>query len=117
MHRLGVGAVAAATRDLAQRARAGRLKQDELAGGAVTVTNLGMYGTEEFTAIINPPQSSILAVGAARQEPVVTDGGLGVASVLRVTLSVDHRVIDGALAARWMREFLAILEQPLRILA
>lgn len=115
--RSSVTAVASATRELAERARTGGLKQDELAGGAITVTNLGMYGTEEFAAIINPPQSSILAVGAGRQEPVVTDGELAVATVLRVTLSVDHRVIDGALAAQWMREFLAILEQPLRILA
>jgi pyruvate dehydrogenase E2 component (dihydrolipoamide acetyltransferase) len=115
--RLSVGAIAAATRELAERARVGGLRQTELEGGATTITNLGMYGTEEFAAIINPPQSSILAVGAARKEPVATDEGeLAVATVLRVTLSVDHRAIDGALAAQWMRAFLAILERPLRIL-
>jgi pyruvate dehydrogenase E2 component (dihydrolipoamide acetyltransferase) len=114
--RMSLGQVAATTRDLAGRAQHGGLKQDELAGGAATVTNLGMYGTEEFAAIINPPQSSILAVGAARREPVVdADGGISAATVLRVTLSVDHRAIDGALAAEWMRAFLSILEQPLRI--
>jgi pyruvate dehydrogenase E2 component (dihydrolipoamide acetyltransferase) len=116
--RLSVGAIAEATRELAGRARDGGLRQAELEGGATTITNLGMFGTEEFAAIINPPQSSILAVGAARREPVVaTDGGLGVGTVLRVTLSVDHRAIDGALAAHWMRTFLDIIERPLRILA
>jgi pyruvate dehydrogenase E2 component (dihydrolipoamide acetyltransferase) len=117
VRRRSVGAVADATRELAERARNGDLQQRELEGGATTITNLGMFGTEEFAAIINPPQSSILAVGAARKEPVVTDDGeLGVATVLHVTLSVDHRAIDGALAAQWMRAFLAVLERPLRIL-
>ncbi|MDG4820010.1 dihydrolipoamide acetyltransferase family protein [Micromonospora sp. WMMD956] len=115
--RMSVSAVAAATRDFADRARRGALRQHELEGGSATVTNLGMYGAEEFSAILNPPQATILAVGAARREPVVTDAGeLAVATVLRVTLSVDHRAVDGALAAQWMREFVAILEQPLRII-
>ncbi|WP_431906479.1 2-oxo acid dehydrogenase subunit E2 [Micromonospora carbonacea] len=114
--RMSVSAVAAATRDFADRARRGALRQHELEGGSATVTNLGMYGAEEFSAILNPPQATILAVGAARREPVVTEAGeLAVATVLRVTLSVDHRAVDGALAAQWMREFVAILEQPLRI--
>jgi pyruvate dehydrogenase E2 component (dihydrolipoamide acetyltransferase) len=115
--RMALSAVAAAGADLVGRARAGRLRQDELEGGTLSVTNLGMYGTEEFSAIINPPQSAILAVGAARQEPVVgPDGALAVASVLRVTLSADHRVIDGALAAEWMAALVRILEHPLQIL-
>jgi pyruvate dehydrogenase E2 component (dihydrolipoamide acetyltransferase) len=76
-----------------------------------------MYGVEEFAAIINPPQAAILAVGAARQEAVVTDGQLEVATVLRVTLSVDHRPVDGAIAARWMAAFVALLERPVRILS
>jgi pyruvate dehydrogenase E2 component (dihydrolipoamide acetyltransferase) len=118
VHALSVGAIASATRELAERARNGDLRPAELEGGATTITNLGMFGTEEFAAIINPPQSSILAVGAARKEPVATDdGALGVATVLRVVLSVDHRAIDGALAAQWMQAFLAVLERPLRILA
>jgi len=108
--------LAGRTADLVARARAGRIRQDELEGGALTVTNLGAYGTEDFTAVINPPQAAILAVGAARQEAVVTDGRLGVATVLRVTLSVDHRPVDGATAARWMATFLSLLEAPLRIL-
>lgn len=113
---LTLSALAARTADLLVRARAGRLRQEELEGGTLTVTNLGTYGTEDFTAVINPPQAAILAVGAARQEAVVTDGELGVATVLRVTLSVDHRPVDGATAARWMAAFLALLEAPVRIL-
>ena len=112
-----VSSIAAANADLVDRARSGTLRQEELEGGALTVSNLGAFGTEDFTAVINPPQSAILAVGAARQEAVVTDGELGIATVLRVTLSVDHRPIDGATAARWMKAFLALVEEPLRILA
>lgn len=112
----GIAAIAATTRDLAERARDGKLKQDELEGGSLSISNLGMYGTEEFSAIINPPQAAILAVGAARQEPVVVDGELTIASVLKVTLSVDHRPVDGAVAAEWMKVFLSILEAPLQIL-
>src|SRR4051812_39565156 len=109
--------VAGATQDFASRARDGRLQQAELEGGSITVSNLGMYGVEEFAAIINPPQAAILAVGAAKQEAVVTDGQLAVATVLRVTLSVDHRPVDGAIAARWMSAFVALLERPVRILS
>ncbi len=115
--RLTVTELAAATQDLVVRAQEKRLQQSELEGGTVSVSNLGMFGTEEFAAIINPPQSSILAVGAARQEPVVVDGALAVATVLRVTLSVDHRPVDGATAARWMQSFVELLEHPARILA
>jgi pyruvate dehydrogenase E2 component (dihydrolipoamide acetyltransferase) len=81
------------------------------------VSNLGMFGTEEFSAIINPPQSAILAVGAARKEPVVdAQGQVAVATILRVTLSADHRVIDGALAAEWMQSLVAALERPVQLL-
>jgi pyruvate dehydrogenase E2 component (dihydrolipoamide acetyltransferase) len=114
---LTISTVAGQTAELVRRARAGQLRPDELEGGALTVTNLGMYGTEEFAAIINPPQSAILAVGAVRQEPVAVDSALAVGSVLRVTLSVDHRVVDGALAAEWLRSFLSLMERPVRILA
>lgn len=112
-----IAAVASATKDFAARARTGRLQQAELEGGTISVSNLGMLGTEEFTAIINPPQAAILAVGAARPEPVVIDGQLAVATVMHVTLSVDHRPVDGAVAAEWMRTFLNLLEQPAKILA
>lgn len=114
--RLSLGELAAATQDLAARAKDKRLQQSELEGGTISVSNLGMFGTEDFAAIINPPQASILAVGAARQEPVVVDGALEVGTVMRVTLSVDHRPVDGAAAAEWMRTFLALLEAPSRIL-
>jgi pyruvate dehydrogenase E2 component (dihydrolipoamide acetyltransferase) len=105
--------VARESRDLAGRARERRLRQRDLEGGVFTVSNLGMYGTLEFSAIINPPQSGILAVGAARQQPVARDGAVTVATVMRCTLSVDHRAIDGALAARWLAAFTARVESPL----
>jgi pyruvate dehydrogenase E2 component (dihydrolipoamide acetyltransferase) len=109
--------VARESADLAQRARDRRLLQHELEGGAFAISNLGMYGTLEFSAIINPPQSGILAVGAARQQPVAADGQVTVATVMRCTLSVDHRAIDGALAARWIAAFTARLESPLSAIA
>jgi len=114
---LPIGQVAALTRDFATRARDGQLRQDELEGGSISVSNLGMYGTEDFAAIINPPQAAILAVGAARPEAVVDAGGLAVATVMRVTLSVDHRSVDGALGAEWLRTFVGLIESPIRILA
>jgi pyruvate dehydrogenase E2 component (dihydrolipoamide acetyltransferase) len=117
VERMKVSAIARQASDLAQRARDRRLLQHELEGGTFTVSNLGMYGTPEFSAIINPPQSGILAVGAARQQPVVADGALAVATVMRCTLSVDHRAIDGALAARWLAAFTARMENPLGALA
>jgi pyruvate dehydrogenase E2 component (dihydrolipoamide acetyltransferase) len=112
-----VSSIARDAADLTERARAGALRQDELEGGTITVSNLGGYGTEEFTAVLNPPQAAILAVGAARKQPVVDGDTLAVATVLTVTLTVDHRPVDGAVAARWMAAFTALLEDPLRILA
>jgi pyruvate dehydrogenase E2 component (dihydrolipoamide acetyltransferase) len=108
--------IARETADRAQRARDRRLKQDELEGGVFSVSNLGMYGTLEFSAIINPPQSGILAVGAAKQQPVAADGELRVATVMRCTLSVDHRAIDGTLAARWLAAFTTRLEHPFSVI-
>lgn len=114
--RLSLGQLAAATGDVITRARTRRLQQAELEGGSITVTNLGMLGTEDFSAVINPPQAAILAVGAARPEAVVRDGAVEAATVLRVTLSIDHRPVDGATAAEWLRVFLDLLENPARIL-
>jgi pyruvate dehydrogenase E2 component (dihydrolipoamide acetyltransferase) len=105
--------VARESADLAGRARDRRLLQHEIEGGALTISNLGMYGTLEFSAIINPPQSAVLAVGASRPQPVARDGAVTVASVMRCTLSVDHRAIDGALAASWLAAFTARVESPL----
>jgi pyruvate dehydrogenase E2 component (dihydrolipoamide acetyltransferase) len=108
--------VAARTRDLATRARDGRLRQHELDGGTISVSNLGMYGVEEFAAIINPPHAAILAVGAVRDEPVVEDGAVVPGQVMSVTLSVDHRPVDGVIAARWLAALRELLENPLRVL-
>jgi pyruvate dehydrogenase E2 component (dihydrolipoamide acetyltransferase) len=114
---LTITALAARIADLAERSRAGKLRQDELEGGSMSVTNLGMYGTEEFAAIINPPHAAILAVGAVKEEPVVEDGALAAGKVMRLTLSVDHRPVDGVIAARWMKTLVDLLEHPVRILA
>lgn len=100
------------TSDLIDRARNGRLKQNEIEGGSFSVTNLGMYGTDEFSAILNPPQSAILAVGAAKQKPVVIDGEIKIRSVINFTVSVDHRAIDGAVAAQWLAAFVKRFENP-----
>jgi pyruvate dehydrogenase E2 component (dihydrolipoamide acetyltransferase) len=108
--------IARETQDLAARARDKRLHVHELEGGTFSISNLGMYGTVEFSAIINPPQSGILAVGVAKQQPVVIDGAVAVATVMRCTLSVDHRAIDGALAARWLAAFTTRLQHPLTTL-
>jgi pyruvate dehydrogenase E2 component (dihydrolipoamide acetyltransferase) len=108
-----LSAIAAEAQSLVQRARDRRLLQHELEGGAFSISNLGMYGTLEFSAIINPPQSGILAVGAATPQAVVVDGAVTVATVMRCTLSVDHRAIDGALAARWLAAFTARIQNPL----
>lgn len=102
--------------DLAARGRDKKLKQAELEGGAFSISNLGMYGTKEFSAILNPPQSGILAVGAAMQQPVVIDGQLAVATVMTCTLSADHRAIDGALAAQWLAAFTKRMENPVTLL-
>lgn len=114
--RLPISAIATQIADLAGRARAGKIKQQELEGGSFSVSNLGMYGVTEFSAILNPPHSGILAVGGAVQKPVVVDGELAVGTVMTVTLSADHRVIDGAVAAQWMAAFVRRIENPLTIL-
>jgi pyruvate dehydrogenase E2 component (dihydrolipoamide acetyltransferase) len=112
-----VTALAASLRDLAGRARSGRLKQDELEGGSISVTNLGMYGVEEFAAVINPPHAAILAVGAVRREPVVDGEAVVPGQVMSLTLSVDHRPVDGVVAAQWLAALTTLLEHPSRILA
>lgn len=114
---LSVSAVAERVRDLAGRARDGSLKQDELEGGTISVTNLGRYGVEEFAAIINPPHAAVLAVGAVREEPVIEDGVVVPGKRMTVTLSVDHRPVDGVVAARWLAALRELLEHPVRLLA
>ncbi len=102
--------------ELAGRARAGKLRQEELEGGSFAVSNLGMFGTKEFTAILNPPQSGILAVGAASPRAIVENGQIVVANIMTVTLSADHRAVDGALAAQWLAAFVKRIENPLSML-
>jgi pyruvate dehydrogenase E2 component (dihydrolipoamide acetyltransferase) len=102
--------------DYAERARAGKIRQHELEGGSFAVSNLGMYGVTEFSAIINPPQSAILAVGLARPQPIVVDGAIEVGTIMTVTLSADHRVLDGALAAQWLAAFVTYVENPVGML-
>jgi pyruvate dehydrogenase E2 component (dihydrolipoamide acetyltransferase) len=114
--RMSLTQVAVAVAEVAERARAGKLRQDELEGGSFSVSNLGMYGVDEFSAILNPPQSGILAVAAAKPVPVVDDGVLAVGTVMTVTLSADHRVIDGAVAAEWMAAFVRRIENPVTAL-
>ncbi len=115
--RATLGEIARQARDLAERARSRRLSPDELGGGTFTISNLGMLGIDEFTAIINPPQVAILAVGAAGPQPVVRDGEVVVRTTMKLTLSVDHRVLDGAMGAQFLADLRVLLEAPLRILA
>ena len=109
--------ISAETRDLATRARAGKLKPDEFTGSTFSVSNLGMFGVDQFTAVINPPEAAILAVGATKQEAVVRDGQIVVGYTMAITLSVDHRALDGATGAKFLADLTALLENPLATLA
>lgn len=104
--------IARETRDLAERGRVKRLKPAEYYGGTFTVSNLGMFGIDSFTSIINVPQACILSVGAARKAYVPGEGGPQVATQMRFTLTCDHRAVDGAVGARWLQEFRALIEAP-----
>ena len=103
------------TRDLVARARAGKLKPEEFQGGTFSISNMGMYGVKAFSAIINPPQAAILAIAAAERRAVVKGDQITIATVMTVTLSVDHRVVDGALAAEWVSAFRAVVENPMSL--
>lgn len=111
-----LGTLSAEMQELAARAREGRLKPAEFQGGGFSISNLGMFGVREFAAILNPPQACILAVGAGEQRAVVRDGALAVATVMTCTLSVDHRVVDGAVGAEFLAAFKGLVEQPLAML-
>jgi pyruvate dehydrogenase E2 component (dihydrolipoamide acetyltransferase) len=116
--RMTITQVAREARELIGRARAGKLAADELTGGTFTVSNLGMFGIDQFTAVINPPEAAILAVGAALDEPVVTDDGeVAVHRRMRLTLSIDHRALDGATGAGFLEQLKRLLEHPLRIVS
>jgi len=108
--------IAREAKALAERARAGELQPDEYEGGTFTVSNMGMMGVRSFNSIINPPQGAILSVGAGEPRPVVTDGALSMATVMTLTLAVDHRCIDGVTAAEFIGELKTILEEPLQFM-
>ena len=112
-----VSAIAIEMRDLAARARDGKLRPEDYQGGTVSLSNLGMYGIREMIPVINPPQALILGIGAGEKRPVITDGAVAAATVMSVTGSFDHRAIDGAAGARFMQAFKDIVEAPLSILA
>jgi pyruvate dehydrogenase E2 component (dihydrolipoamide acetyltransferase) len=112
----GLGEIAAEVRDFVERAKRRALKPEEYTGGSITVSNLGMYGIDEFVAILNPPQAAIIAIGAVTPKPVVRDGQVVVRQMMSATLSGDHRVIDGAVGAEYLKELRSLLEHPLRLL-
>jgi len=113
---LGLAAISAAMKDLGARAKSGKLKPDEFQGGGFSISNLGMFGIPEFSAIINPPQSAILAVGAGEKRAVVKNDAVVIATVMTVTLSCDHRVVDGAAGAEFLSTLKGILEEPLSLM-
>jgi pyruvate dehydrogenase E2 component (dihydrolipoamide acetyltransferase) len=108
--------IAREMRDLAARAKQKKLRPEEMSGGTFSISNLGMFGIDAFAAVINPPEGAILAVGRTREEPVVRDGAVVAGKMLAMTLSCDHRVVDGAVGASFLAEFRALIEQPMRIL-
>ena len=112
----GLAAISNEMRGLAARARDNKLKPEEFQGGTFSVSNLGMYGIKDFAAVINPPQGAILAVGAGEQRPVVKNGALAIATVMSCTLAVDHRVLDGAIGAKFLAAFKKLVEDPLTML-
>ena len=111
----GLSEIAAEARELAGRARERKLKPEEYTGSTFSISNLGLFGIDQFTAIINPPEAGILAIGAVEEKPVVVDGDLAVRKRLRVTMSCDHRVIDGATGARFLQTLRRLIENPLML--
>ena len=111
----GIGEIARESRELAKRARDRKLKPEEYTGSTFSVSNLGMMQIEQFTAIINPPECGILAIGALEDKAVVVDGELAVRKRLRVTMSCDHRVVDGAIGARFLQDLRRLIENPLML--
>jgi pyruvate dehydrogenase E2 component (dihydrolipoamide acetyltransferase) len=114
--RKGLKVISEEMKNLAGRAREGKLSPEEYQGGTFSISNLGMYGVKEFAAVINPPQGAILAIGVGEKRPVVKDDALAIATVMSCTLSVDHRVVDGAVGAEFLLAFKKLIEDPLRML-
>jgi pyruvate dehydrogenase E2 component (dihydrolipoamide acetyltransferase) len=113
----GVAQIATEMKALAERARAGKLKPEEYQGGGFSISNLGMYGMKQFTAVINPPQACILAVAQGEPRPIVRGGKIEAATIMSVTLACDHRVVDGATGATWVQAFKGFIEKPATMLA
>jgi pyruvate dehydrogenase E2 component (dihydrolipoamide acetyltransferase) len=113
----GVGQIAREMKDLADRARSRKLKPEEYQGGTFSISNLGMFGVQSFASIINQPHGAILSVGVGEARPVVRDGQLAIATVMTVTLTCDHRVVDGAIGARWLAAFKRLVEDPVTMIA
>ena len=103
-------------KELAQKANDGKLMPEEYQGGSFSISNLGMFGVKQFDAVINMPQGCILAIGAGEQRPVVKEGALAVATVMSVTISVDHRAVDGAVGAQFLAAFKALIQDPMTML-
>ncbi|MEY9214513.1 2-oxo acid dehydrogenase subunit E2 [Thermobifida halotolerans] len=114
--KLPLSEIARRSRALAEKARDGKLSPQEMSGGTFSVSNLGMFGVDSFSAVINPPEAAILAVGAMRQEPVVRDGEIVARHTIALELSVDHRAVDGAVGAAYLRDLAEVLESPMRII-
>jgi pyruvate dehydrogenase E2 component (dihydrolipoamide acetyltransferase) len=112
----GLAEISNEMKELAAKARDGKLMPEDYQGGTFSISNLGMHGIKEFGAVINPPQGAILAVGAGEQRPVVKDGALAIATVMSCTLSVDHRVLDGAIGAEFLAAFKGYIQDPLTML-
>ena len=112
----GLAQIATEMKDLAARAKTGKLKLDEFQGGGFTISNLGMYGIKDFLAIINTPQAAILAVGAGEERVVVRDGQMVIRNIMSCSLSVDHRVVDGALGSVFLQTLRSYIEQPATML-
>lgn len=112
---LSLSAIATRTHGLTERAREGRLSLPEVSGSTFTISNLGMFGVDHFTAVVNPPEAAILSVGAAREEAVVRDGKLQAATLMALTVTSDHRVLDGAQSAGFLADLVRVLEKPLRL--
>ncbi|MEC4734649.1 MAG: dihydrolipoamide acetyltransferase family protein, partial [Wolbachia endosymbiont of Halictus tumulorum] len=112
----GILSISKEVKDLVSRARSGKLKPEEFQGGGFTISNLGMFGIKAFSAIINPPQSCIMAVGASKKQPIVMNEKIEIAEIMTVTLSVDHRAVDGALGAKFLNAFKHYIENPLVML-
>ncbi|MXV97005.1 MAG: 2-oxo acid dehydrogenase subunit E2, partial [Gemmatimonadetes bacterium] len=115
-HAKGLGQISTEVRELAGRAREKKLQPHEYTGSTFSISNLGMFGIEEFTAVINPPEAGIIAVGAVEERPVVVGGEVVVQPRMRITMSCDHRVIDGAQGARFLATLKSFLEEPAAIL-